>query len=235
MGHGYLQAVASFDDFREVRRRVMRRCVYSLNTLAMRDDRVPRDGAFDSAVANALAAIVADKESGREYENSEGRVKAPLVLLSILETDVNISSGALSSPNLKSLREGIEKAQRFRHGRAEDDWDVLREEHIKALIELDQHPALQVLELVDGMNLEDAATTVFAEEARSVLPYGYEESFLVSDPAFCDCCGRMTLIAEDSDVFGWGIGEGICIACGEERTYDDTVIDYVTWKHGGPD
>ena len=65
MGHGYLQQVASYNDFREVRRCVLRRCVYARNTLAMRDDRVPRDGAFDSAAANALAAIVACGDSAR--------------------------------------------------------------------------------------------------------------------------------------------------------------------------
>ncbi len=213
----------------------MRRCVYSLNTLAMRDDRLPRDGAFDSAVANALAAIVAYKESGREYEDPEKRVKAPSELLSIVRNDESVRTNTLSSPDLRTLKKGIKKAQKFRHGRAEDDWDVLREEHIKALIALDQHPALQVLELVDGMNLDEALSTVFEEEALSLLPYDSEEYSFASDPVFCDCCGRMTLIAEDSDVFGWGVGEGICIACGEERTYDDTVIEYVAWRHGGPD
>ena len=222
--------MASFDDFREVRLRVMRRCVYALNTLAMRDDRVPRDGAFDSAAANALAAIVALGGNRREYEATGGIVKTPLVLLKIVRTDANIRTSALSSPDLRLLKKGIKTAQKFRHGRAEDDWDVLREDHLNALIALDKHPALQVLELVDGMDLEEAATTVFAEEALGLLPYDHEGSFSVPDPATCDCCGRMTLVTEGFDMFGWGVGEGICIACGEERTYDDTVNEYVAWR-----
>lgn len=56
---------------------------------ALRVDQVPRDGAFDSAAANGLAAIIAYKESSREYEDSGNRVKAPLALLSIVKTSAS--------------------------------------------------------------------------------------------------------------------------------------------------
>ena len=219
-----------FHDFSKVRCRVMRRCVYALNTLAMRDDRLPRDGAFDAAAANGLAAIVALQDEGLEYEANEDRVKSPMALLKIVRNDSDLRTNALQSPDLRTLKKGIKKAQEFRHGRAEEDWDVLRDEHIDALIALDQHPALEVLELVDGMNFEEAAVTVFEQEALSLLPSDPEERSFVPDPAYCDNCGRMTLLAEDWDMFGFGVGEGGCISCGLERTYDDTVNEFIAWK-----
>lgn len=226
--------MSSFDDFREVRRRVMRRCVYALNTLAMRDGRLPRDGAFDAAAANGLAAIVAYDKSGQEYEDSGNRVRSPLALLSVMCSGGNIRGGTPSSSVLSALGEGIKKAQEFRHGRAEEDWDVLRENHINALIALDEHPALQVLDLVDGMDFEDAASTVFAQEAMDLLPLNLKDRLMVPEPAECDACWRMTLIADGFDAFGINVGEGICIACGTERTYEDTVRDYLSWRFGDP-
>lgn len=226
--------MSSFDDFREVRRRVMRRCVYALNTLAMRDDRLPRDGAFDAAAANGLAAIVAHGGNGREYVAKGGAVKAPLALLAIVRNGAEVRTAALSSADLRVLKNGIKKAQKFRHGRAEEDWDVLREAHINALIALDQHPALQVLELVDGMDIEDAASEVFAQEAMALLPSDLKDRDMVPDPVECDACWRKTLIAEGFDAFGIHVGEGVCIACGTERTYEDTVRDYLSWRFGDP-
>lgn len=213
---------------------MMRRCVYALNTLAMSDNRLPRDGAFDAAAANGLAAIVAFDDSGREYEATGGRVKAPLALLSIVRSDASVRTAALSSPDLRVLKKGIKKAQEFRRGRAEEDWDVLREEHINALIALDQHPALQVLELVDGMDFEDAASEVFAEEAMNLLTSDIKDREMVPDPVECDACWRTTLIADGVDAFGMNAGEGICIACGTERTYEDTVRDHLSWRFGDP-
>ena len=98
--------MAAVDEFREVRRRAKRRCVDSLNALAMRDDRLPRDGAFDSAVANALAAIVAYKESGREYEDSERRVRAPSELLSIVRNDASVRNQHPQQSQFENPEEG---------------------------------------------------------------------------------------------------------------------------------
>ena len=116
--------MASTDEFTELRRRVMRRCVYALNALALRDDRVPRDGAFDAAAANALAAIVAYKASGREY-TSGGWVESPTALLAIVREGPEIKTDAIDDSELRTLEDGIEKAKSIRHGRADEEWDVL--------------------------------------------------------------------------------------------------------------
>ena len=232
--HGYIHTVASTDEFTELRRRVMRRCVYALNALALRDDRVPRDGAFDAAAANALAAIVAYKASGREYKSDGGWVQSPTALLEIVRRQPEIKADALSNSELRTLEEGIEKAKLIRHGRADEEWDVLDERHVDALTSLDQHPALQVLEIVDGLDFTQAVVELYRQETEELMPFSPKERSMVPDPSACDQCGRMTLIAEESDVFGIGPGEGICIACGEERTYDHTVRDYLDWRFGEP-
>ena len=227
---GYIPTVAPTDEFIELRRRVMRRCVYALNALALRDDRVPRDGAFDAAAANGLAAIVAYSASGDEYEGNYGRVKSPQCLLAIVRRDNEVRTCALDSSDLRVLKKAIRKAQPLRHGRADEEWDVLERRHVDALISLDRHPALQVLELVDGMDFAQASVKLFRQEAEEFTPSGSEDHWGVPEPATCDSCGRMTLIAEEFDAFGIHAGEGICIACGEDRTYEDTVRDYLAWK-----
>ena len=233
----YIQMMVLTHEFTELRRRVMRRCVYARNSLALRDDRVPRDGAFDAAAANALAAIVAYGASGHEYTSDGGRVKSPTALLAIVAQDPEIKTDAIDDSELQTLKEGIEKAQPIRHGRADEEWDVLGKRHVEALISLDQHPALHVLETVDGLDCEQAEAELYgheAEERRRLLsdPRGHS---MVPEPSDCHYCGRMTLVAEEFDVFGFGPGEGTCIACGEERTYDDTVGEYVAWRCGKSD
>ena len=226
--------MASIDEFTVLRRRVLRRCVYALNALALRDDRVPRDGAFDAAVANALAAIIASQGSGQEFQKTHAnRVKSPLELLELARDRAQEDDHSASQVDYTTLKEGIKTAMAFRHGRADEEWDALSEHHIKALLALDEHPALRVLELVDGMHYEDAVMEIYSHEAEKFMPFDPKERSMVPDPAYCDNCGRVTLIAEDSH---WsGIGEGICIACGEERTYDDTVADHLALKLGEPD
>ena len=227
--------MAPTDEFIELRRRVMRRCVYALNALALRDDRVPRDGAFDAAAANGLAAIVAHSASGDEYEGNYGRMKSPQRLLAVVRGDAELRTCALDSSDLRVLKKAIRKAQPLRHGRADEEWDVLEREHVDALISLDRHPALRVLEVVDGMDFAQASVELYRQEAEEFRPSGLEAHWGVPEPASCDSCGRMTLIAEEFDLFGIHAGEGTCIACGEERTYDDTIRDYLDWKFGDPD
>lgn len=222
------------DEFTELRRRVMRRCVYALNALALRDDRVPRDGAFDAAAANALAAIVAYSASGREYEKPGGKVKSPTELLKLVRGKPEIKAGALDSSELRVLKKGINKAKSIRHGGADEEWDILEREHVDALLSLDKHPALGVLDLVEDMDFAHAAVELYGHEAEDRMPSGPEERSAVPDPSMCDQCGRMTLVSDGFDVFGVNEGEGVCIACGAERTYDDTLSDYLTWRFGEP-
>lgn len=229
--------MASTDEFTELRRRVMRRCVYALNALALRDDRVPRDGAFDAAAANALAAIVAFKASGREYKGGGSWVQSPAALLALVRREPEIKTDAIDDSELQTLQEGIEKAKLIRHGRADEEWDVLDRRHVDALISLDQHPALEVLGIVDGLDFAQAAYELYRQEAEGRIPRSSrpKERSMVIDPFYCEYCGRMTLIAEGFDAFGIGPGEGTCIACGEERRYEDSVGDYLAWRFGEAD
>ncbi len=226
--------MASIDEFTELRRRVMRRCVYALNALALRDDRVPRDGAFDAAAANALAAIVAYAASGREYKSGSSWVKPPADLLAIVTRETEVRTDALDNSRLQTLKEGIKKAKSIRHGRADEEWEVLSKSHVEALISLDQHPALKVLGVVEGLDFEQAVIELYGQETEERMPHPDDPMArsCVPEPSECGYCGRMTLITEEFDVFGIGPGEGICIACGEERTYDDTVSDYLYWRFG---
>ena len=212
----------------------MRRCVYALNALALSDDRVPRDGAFDAAAANALATIVAYKASGREYTSGGGWVESPTALLEIVRLEPEIKTDAIDDSELRTLMEGIEMAKSIRHGRADEEWDVLDKSHVDALISLDQHPALQVLGIVDGLDFTQAVVELYRQETEERMPHLFDPTArsMVPEPSECDQCGRMTLITEEFDVFGFGPGEGICIACGEERTYDHTVLDYIAWRFG---
>lgn len=228
----YIRPVPPADEFIELRRRVMRRCVYALNALALRDDRVPRDGAFDAAAANALAAIVAYSASGREFENPGGRVKSPTALLKIVRGKSKIKTNALDSSELRILEKGINKAKSIRHGGADEEWDVLGQQHVDALLSLDNHPALGVLDLVEDMDFAQVAVKLYGLEAEDRMPSRPDERSAMPEPSMCDECGRMTLISDGFDVFGVNEGEGVCIACGAERTYDDTVRDYLTWRFG---
>lgn len=216
------------DEFTELRRRVMRRCVYALNALALRDDRVPRDGAFDAAAANALAAIVAYSASGREYENPGGRVKSPLALLKIVRGKPEIRTNALDSSELRILRKGIDRAKSIRHGGADEEWDILEQDHVDALLSLDKHPALQVLNAVDGMDFARAATELYRHEADAHLPSSPKERSMAFGPDFCDNCSRMTLIVDCFHSSGEVTGASNCIACGYERTEEDAEGEYLS-------
>ena len=44
---------------------------------------------------------------------------------------------------------------------------------------------------------------------------------MVPDPVEFPQCWRDTLIAQEWDAWGIEVGEGVCIACGYERTYED--------------
>ena len=226
--------MAPSDKFTELRRRVMRRCVYALNTLALRDDRVPLDGAFDAAAANGLAAIVAYSASGHEYEGAGEWVKPPTKLLAIVTREAGIRTEALCTTQLGLLATAIKRIQPLRHGRADEEWDVLDRDHLDALISLDKHPALQVLDLVDGMDFAQASVELYRQEAAALMPLDSNDHLAIPEPATCDSCMRTTLLSKEFDVFGIHVGEGTCIACGEERTYEDTVLDYLDWRFGKP-
>ena len=212
-----------------LRRRVIRRCVYALNSLALRHDRVPRDGAFDAAVANALATIIADWRDGQEFD-SKGRVRSPLELLKMV---TNSSSRRPQETQLmaqfKTLQDGVESAQQFRHGRADDEWDALGTHHVEALIALDTHPSLRVLNIVDGLNFADAAFELYRHESNKLLPSNPKDRSIAIEPTDCLECGRMTLIVDSFHWSGIGVGKGFCIACGFEQTEQVADDEFFRW------
>lgn len=228
---GESRGKAQMDKFTELRRRVMRRCVYALNTLALKDDRLPRDGAFDAAAANALAAIVAHRSRGAEYRPKSDQVKSPLTLIGIVARK-KVRTKAVSKAHIATLKAGIEHAQAVRHGRADEEWDLLRSEHVDSLIALDKHPTLNVLDALDGKNFDDAITLLYWLETEKHYPADPCDRMQMPEPDYCDECGRRTLVSDEFDAWGINLGEGVCIACGRERTYDDTVSDHLRWKFG---
>ena len=216
----------SLDEFTELRRRVLRRCVYALNSLALRDDRVPPDGAFDAAISNGLAAIVAHESAGNEYEKNREFVKPAMSLLDVAKEYLS-TSGILNDVDLELLEGAIDRIKPLRHGRADDEWYALGKVHVDILLKLDRHQALRILDLVDGFDFSEAATALYRHEVEAILPSNPKERSMTLDPAYCDNCGRTTLIVEDFHYSGLVPGAGNCIACGYERTEDEAEQDYL--------
>jgi Zn ribbon nucleic-acid-binding protein len=126
---------------------------------------------------------------------------------------------------VRLLKEGVLWSQPFRHGRADDEWARIRIDHVQALVKLDGHRSLRVRERLVDKTFEDAVVLCFEAEAESQLPWDPKERSMVPNPVECPQCWRDTLIAQEWDAWGIEVGEGVCIACGFERTYEDTVND----------
>ncbi|MGH8545164.1 MAG: hypothetical protein ACREX3_16385, partial [Gammaproteobacteria bacterium] len=204
---------------------VLRRATFAVNAHALLADRVSPEGPYDAAAANGLAVIVADISPGSEMQATKAgdRVLAPLKLLDILS-----SSGAgawLPKLSLSLLEEGILLCQEFRHGRADDEWTRVTRHHIEALVYLDNHPSLGVLQMTDGQSFEEAVVTLYQLAVAEHYPSDPKDGSLFPDVVECPSCWRHTLITQGWDVFGIEVGEGTCIACGYERTYEDTIND----------
>ncbi|GIJ46838.1 hypothetical protein Val02_37240 [Virgisporangium aliadipatigenens] len=199
----------------EFRRQVVRRLRYGLNVVALERDLVPPEGPFDVALTNGLAAIVAHDHPGKE-KDSKGRMLPASALLKILE-----DAGA--PVDFPALREAlVDVTQPMRHARADDEFLLPTQRHLRALVDLDSHAALLVLDLarVAGrvetlvMNLyEDAAG-----EATGIDFMSPEDRLLRPDLEACDECGRMTFWPDGHDEFGGTNSTGRCVACGYERT-----------------
>ncbi|MFZ1115675.1 MAG: hypothetical protein WAN44_07600 [Propionibacteriaceae bacterium] len=97
---------------------------------------------------------------------------------------------------------------------------------MQALVKLDDHRSLRVRERFVDKTFVDAVVLCFEAEAESQLPWDPKERSMVPDPVQCPQCWRDTLIAQEWDAWGIEVGEGVCIACGYERTYEDTVRAY---------
>lgn len=218
----------SSDKFHATRIRVLRRVAYGLNTLALREGRVPAEGPFDAAAANGLAAIIAHEHPGAE-RSKDGQISSPNQLLGYVRQQRDTEPWA-QSINVELLEEGVRWSQPFRHGRADDEWTRVSGSHIAALVGLDEHPALQVLSYLQGKTFDEAVVHAYADEATEQLPFDPKDRSGTPPPTECSECWRETVISQDWDAWGIYAGEGACIACGYERTYEDTVDDFMRWR-----
>jgi len=212
-GAGRLTAVSA--QFQQVRQQVLRRVRYATNTIALRDNRLPPEGPYDAGLTNALLSIVTYEWPGEEV-TPKGKMKCARDLLDVLDRHDN----PFPYIDTAVLREGLDLTQPARHGRSDDEFAVLRPNHVAALVALDDHPALYFL---------DAASTerdvgrliwlAFVQRAEVELPFDPKDrSIDAGDPEDCDECCRPTFLPSGWDTFG-GIA-GHCIACGYSRDYD---------------
>lgn len=196
--------------------RVLRRVTFALNAIALSDGAVPAEGVFDAAVANGLAAIVADACPGAEL-GANGFVRPPGELLEVAATHRSwIDQPALS--------EAIALTQPVRHGRADDEWTRIGPRHVEALLDLDSDMALNVIESARGRTFEALVVELFAEEAESVMPLDPKERILWGEPEECDECGRRTVVGVPGGMLGIGLAVGSeCVACG--AVVDEDEVD----------
>lgn len=154
-----------------------------------------RDGGaalFDTALNNALVAIVAHRWPGDEFER-RGLVRAARGLLTIIEERGRASSpGVVELPDLDSppegaefmgpllpkpavvqfdtLRNAIKIAEVPRHARPQDR-RPLQPAHIEALAALNDDAALRVSFAEDVDEIEERVTIADAEERRRARAY----------------------------------------------------------------
>ncbi|MGW1163396.1 hypothetical protein ACWD48_35465 [Streptomyces sp. NPDC002519] len=128
-----------------------------------------REGVFDQALSNGLAAIVACEWPGEELDRNR-RVRSASALLKVIEEHVPATDGIVLIPDqhpmpeipqgdtdslfqvprlsshtlidVRTLQNGIEASQAARHGRGVGG---LRHRHIEALLALDGHRSLGVM------------------------------------------------------------------------------------------
>ncbi|MEU6402332.1 hypothetical protein [Streptomyces sp. NPDC046985] len=125
-----------------------------------------REGVFEQALSNGLAAIVASEWPGKEL-NRNGRVQSASTLLKVIEEHIPATDGVVLVPDqhpmqeipqddtdslfqaprrsshtridVRTLQNGIESSQAARHGRGVGG---LQHRHIEALLALDGHRSL---------------------------------------------------------------------------------------------
>lgn len=195
----------------EIRRRAIRRSRYGMNALAVFDPTVPPEGPYDAAVTNGLLVIVAVVAPGEDFGRRGTR--SATQLLDVLEAyDVE-------AVNIERLREGLGLTQGFRHGRADEEWITIDPRHVQAMMDLDNHPSLDVLRTArDVRNVDECLVAMFVDEAEQHLPLDPKDRFDAPEPDLCDSCGRPTFLAQGWDMFGGNDAPGRCIACGYIRT-----------------
>ena len=204
------------DPYQLLRLRVLRRVTYATNAAALRSDLLPPDAPFDAALTNGLLVIVAEDSPGEE-NLPNGRTRSAAALLKTL------ASTGTQYPYLQIgvLDDGIRRTQLFRHGRAIEEDNRIRREHVAALLLLDQHPALDFIDAVTiGTTFGDLTRRAFEEAANQVLPGG-KRRLDVPGVEDCEECWRPTFLPSGWDDNGGTLTEGVCIACGYQRSAED--------------
>ncbi|MEU8308949.1 hypothetical protein AB0C84_35845 [Actinomadura sp. NPDC048955] len=241
---------------------------YALCTIAVGYDRVSDgvEGVFDQAVTNGLAAIVAHAWPGRE-RGRRGVLSASDLLTVIEEHGEAAEPGVVhvlhdpAGPKYESapwgvlnerianfttvrataLRGALRATQAIRHARdtGERPDTALTAEQVRALEELDTHPALgsvmeelrdrqevavpaadraeqeratDYLHLLDDQEIERRAALDYTARYR---PFHKDDETTVED---CPVCGNVSLVAEHRDGLLGAVGVGQCVVCSYRRT-----------------
>ncbi|MFE3447067.1 hypothetical protein ACFXNW_28880 [Nocardia sp. NPDC059180] len=238
---------------------------FALCTFALAYDRATdgAEGVFDQALTNGLAAIVAHTWPGQEKDKQGPRVRSASQLLDVIENntdktgriphdhDAPVDDDAASRDpfdlppytvvDIATLRDSLTATQVIRHARDVDDdpTAALTEDHVKALMALDWHPALRSVRDVhmdrdwerDGRS--DDAETDRAQryydalddmeiERRRALDYTTLAQPTMLDDAIaiegCPVCGACAFVARAHDGLRSEVGIGHCWVCSYERT-----------------
>jgi hypothetical protein len=170
--------------FDQVRVEVLRRVRYATNTVALRDNRLPPEAPYDAGLTNGLLVIVSASWPGDEI-TPKGRMKAARDLLDVIDGHGNPFHYLDST----ILRQGLDLTQPARHGRSDDEFAVLTGEHVAALLALDEHPALRILNAAaTGRDIDALIWFAFAQRAEAELPFDPKDRLNMPDPEECDEC-----------------------------------------------
>src|SRR3954451_23054189 len=104
------------EDPLNVRRQVIRRVRYGLNTYALQNESLPPEGPIDVAITNGLLAIVAHDDPLRVYD-ADGRTYPATKLI-----EISVAFSLVEELHAGELREALRVTQPIRHGRADDEW-----------------------------------------------------------------------------------------------------------------
>jgi hypothetical protein len=221
---------------------------YAIHTVALGDGTVPHAATlFDTALTNGLLAIVVADWPG-EDQGRNGKTKPASELIKLVGLKIGGHHWLIAvldplpfTPNDSSitvevdlgvLQHALDVTQPIRHGRGGGS-EIVPAEAVKALQDLDMHPALGVLTDAHVSESEIATATAAAAEydrvsayidlvgedeitsraarAGEALPVDPKERYDSPGLGWCDMCGHESLVI--SRVLDYGSETGTCFAC----------------------
>lgn len=201
-----------------IRTQAVRRIEYGWKTASLMKQAQPSESDWDTALTNGLLAIVAAEAPGKECQGKGLRLHPASKLLEILKA-LGLPEGIVHEP---TLREGLEIGQPIRHGGSDDENDGIGSSHVKALVSLDQHWALNVLKLVRNFTTHhQLCEEVYAQVAVEAGPFDLKDQLMAEDTTDCAECGRETFLPDGLDAWGWTSAAGRCATCGYVVTWDE--------------